>query len=196
MGFYMCCAVAVRGGCSRMSFPRGGSSFTISGGGARVESGNGFHEQLRGEVRQALGKQRQPSAAILDSQSVKTTGKGGSRGTMRAKQVKGRKRHIVVDTLGFRAGRSRHGRPNVSDPAGAKLVLDDFRHRFSRLRLILGRQRLRRHVDRVGQRIAALAQGPLGDCQTVGAPGGLCGAAAPLDCGTDLWMVQSLPPLE
>jgi transposase len=48
-----------------------------------------IHEQLRGEVRQALGKQRQPSAAILDSQSVKTTEKGGSKGTMRANGSRG-----------------------------------------------------------------------------------------------------------
>src|SRR5690348_11063835 len=48
---------------------------------------------LREQVREQAGRRAQPSAASLDSQSVKTTAVGG-------KQVKGRKRHILVDTLG------------------------------------------------------------------------------------------------
>ena len=44
------------------------------------------HDRLRGDVRVAAGRARQPSAAIIDSQSVKTTEKGGSAATMRARR--------------------------------------------------------------------------------------------------------------
>jgi putative transposase len=56
---------------------------------------------LREFARVAAGKQPEPSVAVMDRQSVKTTGHGEARGYDAGKQVKGRKRHIVVDTLGL-----------------------------------------------------------------------------------------------
>ena len=56
---------------------------------------------LRPELREAEGRDPQPSAAILDSQSVKMTSTKGVRGYDAGKRVKGRKRHILVDTLGL-----------------------------------------------------------------------------------------------
>jgi putative transposase len=59
-----------------------------------------LNETLRQQERQRQGRETEPSAAIVDSQSIKTTEAGGQRGYDGAKKVNGRKRHIVVDTVG------------------------------------------------------------------------------------------------
>ena len=63
-----------------------------------------LNDALRILVRKAQGKQSQPTAAILDSQSVKSAGHGGPVGFDAGKRIKGRKRHLLVDTLGLVLG--------------------------------------------------------------------------------------------
>lgn len=60
-----------------------------------------IHDAVRQKVREQENRKPQPSAAIIDSQSVKTTKVGGPKGYDAGKQINGRKRHIIVDTLGL-----------------------------------------------------------------------------------------------
>jgi len=94
-----------------------------------------LNEGLRVQVRQAEGRAPEPSAAILDSQSVKTTRQGGERGYDAGKKVNGRKRHILVDTIGLLLYSKVHA-ANLQDRAGAKLVLAEIKDFFPTLQLI------------------------------------------------------------
>jgi putative transposase len=88
---------------------------------------------LREALRARLGRDPQPSAAIVDSQSVRTTGVGGSeRGFDPAKQVEGRKRHLLVDTEGLVMKVQLHS-ARVPDADGIRLLLEPARSRFARL---------------------------------------------------------------
>jgi putative transposase len=58
-------------------------------------------DALRGEIRKEAGREESPSAACIDTQTVKSTEMGGEVGYDGGKKIKGRKRHILVDTMGL-----------------------------------------------------------------------------------------------
>jgi putative transposase len=89
---------------------------------------------LRQRLRWRLGRNPQPSAGIVDSQSARTTGVGGKeRGFDPAKKVEGRKRHLLVDTEGLVLKAKVHS-AKVPDQDGLRLLLESARTRLSRMK--------------------------------------------------------------
>ncbi len=84
---------------------------------------------------QAAGREAQPTAGIVDSQSVKTSESGGPRGYDAGKKINGRKRHLLVDTQGFLLRGIVHP-ASVQDRDGLAPLLGRIRRRFPWLRLL------------------------------------------------------------
>ena len=94
-----------------------------------------LHHRLRRWARRQARRRPRPTAGSLDSQSIKSTAVAGVRGFESFKRVMGRKRHIIVDTLGFLLAVCITP-ANVSDTAGAVQVLPLLRRCAHRLRVI------------------------------------------------------------
>lgn len=99
------CCYALRTGCAwrllPKSFPPWQAVYKSFSRWAVAGVFETLHDRLRQQWRDRIGRTPDPSAAIIDSQSTRSTAQGGNTGFDAGKKVKGRKRHLVVDTLGL-----------------------------------------------------------------------------------------------
>jgi transposase len=99
------CCYVVRTGCAwrllPKSFPPWRGVYKAFSRWAAAGTFEAMHDRLRQQWRSRIGRDPEPTAAIIDSQSTRSTAQGGMSGFDAGKKVKGRKRHLVVDTLGL-----------------------------------------------------------------------------------------------
>jgi len=99
------CCYALRTGCAwrllPKTFPPWQATYKSFSRWAAAGVFEAMHDRLRQQWRDRMGRAPEPTAAIIDAQSTRSTAQGGDTGFDAGKKVKGRKRHLVVDTLGL-----------------------------------------------------------------------------------------------
>jgi putative transposase len=98
-----------------------------------------INDALRVQLREEAGRNADPSAVIIDSQSVKSTAIPGERGYDAGKKVNGRKRSLIVDTMGLLMRVVVHA-ADVSDLVGGKLVAALVQRLTTTIRIVFGDQ--------------------------------------------------------
>ena len=117
-----------------MTCPPGARSTTTTGAGGWTATWEKILKVLRARLRHADGRKKSPSAAIVDTQTVRTAS-GGEKGYDAGKRTPGRKRHIIGDTMGLLLAVVDHS-ASLQDRDGVKRVGERVKGRFPRLKLI------------------------------------------------------------
>lgn len=129
----------VRTGCQWRQlphdFPNWKTVYTVFWRWRRAGVWKRVHDRLREKVRKAVDKKPTPTAAIIDSQAIRTAEGGTQRGHDAGKRITGRKRHLAVDTLGLVLAVTVHG-AGWQDQDGACFVLLALKERFKRLKVV------------------------------------------------------------
>jgi transposase len=96
-----------------------------------------LHDRLRGQALETAGRDRQPTAAIIDSQSVKAAASvpEASRGYDGGKKINGRRRHVITDSLGLLL-MILVTAADVTDRQAARVMLPRLRERFRKITLV------------------------------------------------------------